>query len=109
MPILLFYVYGVVPVSLCRSGGCGVSTSPSGGVRFDFDDEESIEFFSSKGEIYIYFFFLPLGILELFFFWLAEGLWITLFGVAAPRSIKKHNASIVCFIVPVRFLFHCNL
>ncbi|KAI5749721.1 hypothetical protein M8J76_009616 [Diaphorina citri] len=49
VPILLFYVYGVVPVSLCRSGGCGVSTSPSGGVRFDFDDEESIEFFSSKG------------------------------------------------------------
>uniref|UniRef100_A0A8D8RP90 RBR-type E3 ubiquitin transferase n=1 Tax=Cacopsylla melanoneura TaxID=428564 RepID=A0A8D8RP90_9HEMI len=46
VPILLFYVYGVVPVSLCRSGGCGVSTSPSGGVRFDFDDEESIEFFS---------------------------------------------------------------
>ncbi|PSN57053.1 hypothetical protein C0J52_01712, partial [Blattella germanica] len=27
VPILLFYVYGVVPVSLCRSGGCGVSTS----------------------------------------------------------------------------------
>lgn len=23
VPILLFYVYGVVPVSLCRSGGCG--------------------------------------------------------------------------------------
>jgi len=22
-PILLFYVYGVVPVSMCRSGGCG--------------------------------------------------------------------------------------
>lgn len=57
MPILLFYVYGVVPVSLCRSGGCGVSTSPSGGVRFDFDDEESIEFFSSKGDIYIYIFY----------------------------------------------------
>lgn len=99
-------------MSLCRSGGCGVSTSPSGGVRFDFDDEESIEFFSSKGEIYIYiYFFLPLGILELFFFffWLAEGLWITLFGVAAPCSIKKHNVSLVCFIIPVRLLFHCNL
>lgn len=62
-----------------------------------------------RWDIYIY--FLPLGILELFFFffWLAEGLWITLFGVAAPRSIKKRNASIVCFIVPVRLLFHCNL
>lgn len=38
VPILLFYVYGVVPVSLCRSGGCGVTTSATG-VRFDFDDE----------------------------------------------------------------------
>lgn len=27
VPILLFYVYGVVPVSLCRSGGCGGSSS----------------------------------------------------------------------------------
>ncbi|KAL1123214.1 hypothetical protein AAG570_002301, partial [Ranatra chinensis] len=42
VPILLFYVYGVVPVSLCRSGGCGVTTSPTGGVRFDFDDEGDI-------------------------------------------------------------------
>ncbi|XP_046397388.1 E3 ubiquitin-protein ligase RNF19B-like isoform X2 [Ischnura elegans] len=40
VPILLFYVYGVVPVSLCRSGGCGVSTSPAG-VRFDFDESDS--------------------------------------------------------------------
>lgn len=41
VPILLFYVYGVVPVSLCRSGGCGVSTSGAG-VRFEFDDENDI-------------------------------------------------------------------
>ncbi|XP_054267520.1 E3 ubiquitin-protein ligase RNF19A-like isoform X2 [Macrosteles quadrilineatus] len=41
VPILLFYVYGVVPVSLCRSGGCGVTTSGAG-VRFDFDDENDI-------------------------------------------------------------------
>ncbi|XP_025987250.1 E3 ubiquitin-protein ligase RNF19A [Solenopsis invicta] len=41
VPILLFYVYGVVPVSLCRSGGCGVSTSGTG-VRFDFDDENDL-------------------------------------------------------------------
>lgn len=27
VPILLFYVYGVVPVSLCRSGGCGGGTN----------------------------------------------------------------------------------
>ncbi|VVC31454.1 Zinc finger, RING-type,Zinc finger, RING/FYVE/PHD-type,IBR domain [Cinara cedri] len=39
VPILLFYVYGVVPVSLCRSGGCGVTTS-SNGVHFDFDEEQ---------------------------------------------------------------------
>lgn len=26
---MLFYVYGVVPVSLCRSGGCGGSSSSS--------------------------------------------------------------------------------
>ncbi|CAH1131439.1 unnamed protein product [Ceutorhynchus assimilis] len=27
VPILLFYVYGVVPVSLCRNGGCGGNAS----------------------------------------------------------------------------------
>lgn len=37
VPILLFYVYGVVPVSLCRAG-CGVSTRD--GFKFDFDGEE---------------------------------------------------------------------
>lgn len=37
VPILLFYVYGVVPVSLCRAG-CGVSTTRDG-VKFDFDEE----------------------------------------------------------------------
>lgn len=40
MPILLAYVYGVVPISLCRSGGCGVTTSNGGGVRIDFDENE---------------------------------------------------------------------
>lgn len=39
VPILLAYVYGVVPISLCRSGGCGVTTNNNGGVRFAFDDE----------------------------------------------------------------------
>ena len=42
VPILLAYVYGVVPVSLCRSGGCGVTTTNSGGVRFEFDDENDV-------------------------------------------------------------------
>lgn len=37
VPILLFYVYGVVPVSLCRAG-CGVSTRD--GFKFDLDEEE---------------------------------------------------------------------
>ena len=40
MPILLAYVYGVVPISLCRSGGCGVTTTNSGGVRIDFDESD---------------------------------------------------------------------
>lgn len=38
VPILLAYVYGVVPISLCRSGGCGVTTNSSG-VRFEFEEE----------------------------------------------------------------------
>jgi hypothetical protein len=38
--MLLAYVYGVVPVSLCRSGVCGISTSASG-VRLDFDEDEA--------------------------------------------------------------------
>ena len=42
VPILLAYVYGVVPISLCRSGGCGVTTTNSGGVRFDFDDDNEV-------------------------------------------------------------------
>lgn len=29
IPILLGYVYGVVPISLCRSGGCGLSATDS--------------------------------------------------------------------------------
>ena len=40
VPILLAYVYGVVPISLCRSGGCGVRTTDSGGVRIDIDENE---------------------------------------------------------------------
>lgn len=39
VPILLAYVYGVVPFSLCRSGGCGITTSSSG-VKIDLDEEE---------------------------------------------------------------------
>lgn len=41
VPILLFYVYGVVPVSLCRAG-CAVSTTRDG-VKFDFDIDEETE------------------------------------------------------------------
>lgn len=39
VPILLFYVYGVVPVSLCRAG-CAVSTTRDG-FKFDFDEEDN--------------------------------------------------------------------
>ncbi|MBZ3891213.1 E3 ubiquitin-protein ligase RNF19A [Sciurus carolinensis] len=42
VPIMLAYVYGVVPISLCRSGGCGVSTGNGKGVRIEFDDENDI-------------------------------------------------------------------
>jgi len=38
VPCLLAYVYGVVPFSLCRSGGCGLSTTNQG-VRIDVDEE----------------------------------------------------------------------
>ncbi|XP_068623034.1 E3 ubiquitin-protein ligase RNF19B-like [Battus philenor] len=34
VPILLFYVYGVVPVSLCRAGGCTAAPPPQ-----PYDDE----------------------------------------------------------------------
>jgi len=45
VPILLAYVYGVVPISLCRSGGCGVHTTTQDlfsyiqGVKIDVDEE----------------------------------------------------------------------
>lgn len=41
VPILLAYVYGVVPISLCRSGGCGVNTTASG-VKIELDEENEI-------------------------------------------------------------------
>ncbi len=37
---MLAYVYGVVPISLCRGGGCGVSRGKGRGVRIDFDDDD---------------------------------------------------------------------
>jgi len=40
VPLLLAYVYGVVPLSLCRSvGSCGIRTTPSG-VRINVNEEE---------------------------------------------------------------------
>ena len=38
VPILLAYVYGVVPISLCRTGGCGI-TKTENGVKLDMDDQ----------------------------------------------------------------------
>uniref|UniRef100_A0A8D3B6Z9 RBR-type E3 ubiquitin transferase n=1 Tax=Scophthalmus maximus TaxID=52904 RepID=A0A8D3B6Z9_SCOMX len=40
VPIMLAYVYGVVPISLCRGGGCGVSRGKGRGVRIDFDEDD---------------------------------------------------------------------
>lgn len=37
---MLAYVYGVVPISLCRGGGCGVSTANGKGVKIEFDEDE---------------------------------------------------------------------
>ncbi|XP_044262948.1 E3 ubiquitin-protein ligase RNF19A-like [Tribolium madens] len=50
VPILLFYVYGVVPVSLCRSGGCGGSSSSddSAIVTNRTADNSSIDAVSAK-------------------------------------------------------------
>ncbi|XP_034142602.1 E3 ubiquitin-protein ligase RNF19A isoform X2 [Esox lucius] len=42
VPIMLAYVYGVVPISLCRSGGCGVYAGNGKGVRIEFDDENDM-------------------------------------------------------------------
>ncbi|KAJ8970761.1 hypothetical protein NQ314_001031 [Rhamnusium bicolor] len=51
VPILLFYVYGVVPVSLCRSGGCGGSSASedSNIVSSRAADTTSIDAISTKG------------------------------------------------------------
>ena len=38
VPLLLCYVYGVVPIALCRSEGCGVTTSSSW-VKIDIDED----------------------------------------------------------------------
>jgi E3 ubiquitin-protein ligase RNF19A len=43
IPILLAYVYGVVPISLCRSGGCGVDNSPLPVTRHaEIDEDEDM-------------------------------------------------------------------
>lgn len=52
---MLAYVYGVVPLSLCRNGSCGVTASPSG-VRLDLDAE--ILAMSGEWSIFILFRFV---------------------------------------------------
>ncbi|XP_028152708.1 E3 ubiquitin-protein ligase RNF19A-like [Diabrotica virgifera virgifera] len=51
VPILLFYVYGVVPVSLCRSGGCGGSSASedSNVITSRAADTTSMDAVSTKG------------------------------------------------------------
>lgn len=41
VPIALGYIYGVVPVSLCRSGGCTAVTATRNGrgVNLEFDED----------------------------------------------------------------------
>lgn len=41
VPIALGYIYGVVPVSLCRSGGCATVTATKNGrgVNLDFEED----------------------------------------------------------------------
>ena len=41
VPIALGYIYGVVPISLCRSGGCATVTNIRNGkgVNLDFDED----------------------------------------------------------------------
>jgi len=61
VPILLGYVYGVVPISLCRSGGCGVRTTNSGGVRFEFEENETglqSTMYSGKWELSVNYIFV---------------------------------------------------
>ncbi|CAI2357960.1 unnamed protein product [Caenorhabditis sp. 36 PRJEB53466] len=40
VPIMLAYVYGVVPLSLCRNGGCGLSSSDSSLALATIDEEQ---------------------------------------------------------------------
>uniref|UniRef100_A0A0R3S0B5 RBR-type E3 ubiquitin transferase n=1 Tax=Elaeophora elaphi TaxID=1147741 RepID=A0A0R3S0B5_9BILA len=40
VPIMLAYVYGVVPLSLCRNGGCGVGSGSSKLDQDELDDDE---------------------------------------------------------------------
>uniref|UniRef100_A0A8R1DM84 RBR-type E3 ubiquitin transferase n=1 Tax=Caenorhabditis japonica TaxID=281687 RepID=A0A8R1DM84_CAEJA len=40
VPIMLAYVYGVVPLSLCRNGGCGLSSSDSSLALAAIDEEQ---------------------------------------------------------------------
>lgn len=39
---MLAYVYGVVPLSLCRNGGCGLGSSDTASVKDKVLDEEGI-------------------------------------------------------------------
>jgi hypothetical protein len=52
VPLLLAYVYGVVPVSLCRSiSNCGIKATSAGGVRINFDDDSDYPFPTQGGSV----------------------------------------------------------
>ena len=43
VPIALGYIYGVVPVSLCRSGGCATVTTTRNGKGVNLEFEEAAD------------------------------------------------------------------
>ncbi|VDM75548.1 unnamed protein product [Strongylus vulgaris] len=51
VPIMLAYVYGVVPLSLCRNGGCGISESNSQTDALNDDDLWTLASHQDKSQL----------------------------------------------------------
>lgn len=65
VPILLAYVYGVVPISLCRGGTCGVKND-NGTLSFDFSGgsgDNSGKFLYGIDQIFSYLVMTDIGIM----------------------------------------------
>ncbi|KAK0403693.1 hypothetical protein QR680_017072 [Steinernema hermaphroditum] len=52
VPIMLAYVYGVVPLSLCRNGGCGSGNDDADGRPEDIDDDDLWQITNDSQEHY---------------------------------------------------------